>query len=132
MSMHKLASCSAHSILTRLIEADAMPPAAETTASARSEEHGMQVIVIIAPYDGPMRLPPEIVAKIEAARPPAPKLTPMMEQIVALLSREKPAKCEWLAAKLGKKAGGSFRSLCADLVRLGVARHVKGLGYFLP
>jgi len=58
-------------------------------------------------------------------------LTPAMRDIVALLSKDKPSKCEWLACKLGKKSGGSFRSLCADLVRLGVARHVKAVGYFL-
>lgn len=122
----KLAGAHAHKLLAKLIQLGVVADA-PVTVSAKAEIQGLQVVITIAGYQ-PLRVAGEIPA---LAGSPAGKLTPLMQQIVALLTREKPSKAEWIAMKLGKKCGGSFRSLLADIVRLGAATHVKGRGYLL-
>jgi hypothetical protein len=131
--LKKVAASHAHKILSKLIDLGAVPTC-EETAVVRDETHGLQVIITIAPYQGPMRISDATLEKISAlqsgpAKCPLDKLTPMQQQIVALLSKDKPAKATWLAMKLGKKCGGSFRSVLSGLVQLGHAVHVKTVGY---
>lgn len=61
----KFASIVAHKSLAKLVDLGAVP-VDEQTGVARSEEKGLQVIVIIAPYAGPPRLHPATLEKIAA------------------------------------------------------------------
>lgn len=65
--MHsKLAAIYSSKLATKLISLGAKPPVKEVVASAAFEEHGFQVIVTIAPYQGPMRIHQSVLDKIMA------------------------------------------------------------------
>lgn len=60
-----ITNVNAHNILAKLIEAGAVPPLSTVVGTARSEQHGLQVIVMVSPYEGPLRIHPEILKQIE-------------------------------------------------------------------
>ena len=62
----KLASAYSHKIAAKLISLGAEPPAEQITSTARSEEHGLMVVVTICRYDGPMTVSPSVLEKIAA------------------------------------------------------------------
>lgn len=106
----------------------------EAIGVAILEVAGVRIVVSMTRYDGPaqLHLTPAGAAALDLPRAPPKKLTPLMKQIAALLSPDRPSKVSALAIKLGKRPDSAyFRNLCADLERMGVARHVKGVGYFL-
>lgn len=136
--MDSFASHAAHKLLAKLIKAHAVPPEKAVTRSAHSADAKIQVVVIVAPWE-PMHLEPGVLEKINALNTreqPAigaiskPELTGLKKKVYDLLS-DKPAKCAWLAAKLGKNPGGSFRSVCSTLVHMGLAEHIDRQGYVL-
>lgn len=141
MPLKKLASSSAHRILSELIDLGLIPDA-DVTAVERSEEHGVQVVVIITKYDGPMQLhlSAEGYAKL-GIKPPAPKpslpaeptpplpaplspepspqlrIPPRWKKILDVLKGQPERKGEWIALKCRRSYGGGFRSDLSDLVR---------------
>jgi hypothetical protein len=144
MPLQTKASTTVYRLLAELIESGEVPPAENggVSVSGASPEHNFQVTVIITPYQ-PWKVNPEKIerfiekvtaesAATEVVTPVVPpKLTPLMKQIVAVLSPVKPLKAEVIAMRLNKNCGGSFRSLLADLVRFGIAKHVHRSGYML-
>lgn len=143
MPLKKLASSSAHRILSELIELGLIPDAT-VTAAEHSLEHGVQVVVHITRYDGPMQLhlsaegyaklglkPPSPVKPLAAelslpAEPPLPepipplsalKIPPRWKKILDVLKGQPERKGEWIALKCRRSYGGGFRSDLSDLVR---------------
>jgi hypothetical protein len=55
---------NAHKILAKLIEEGALPPLNTIAGTARSEQHRLQVVVMVSPYDGPLHIHPEVVKRI--------------------------------------------------------------------
>jgi hypothetical protein len=56
---------NAHNLLAKLIEVGAVPPLSTVVGTARSEQHRLQVVVMVSPYEGPLRIHPEILKQIE-------------------------------------------------------------------
>lgn len=147
MPIAKIASSSAHEIAAEIARADITPPDQPVIRSAIIESAGVQVVVTICRWDGPLRMHPSQVAAIEALgqsaatsipppppQPPSPahELTPLQSRITSVLSRTSPRKAAWIAMKLDIEPGGSFRGVLADLVRFGVIRRDPGgSGYLL-
>ena len=147
----QFASLHAHAIAAELVRLGVSPPdvGAEAGAVAILEDAGVRVFVSITRYEGPARIHPSTLALIEAMRagaqsaqsapapapvqPPAPQpnLTPLQRAIVSVLRPDVPRKATWVAAKIGRRCGGSFRSALADLVRFGVLRLAGEGGYLL-
>ena len=131
----QFASLHAHAIAAELVRLGVSPPdvGAEAGAVAILEDAGVRVFVSITRYAGPARVSPEALAAIEAMRTPAPQpnLTPLQRAIVSVLRPDVPRKATWVAAKIGRRCGGSFRSALADLVRFGVLRLAGEGGYLL-
>lgn len=141
MSLPKIASVYAHELLAKLIDLGIAPPTERggITAVARSEENRLQTIVIITEYDGPLRIHPNVVARIQAMSdesppmPPkfTPKLTPLQAAIMKQLTNQ-PQKAEVISLRLGrKKCSGSFRQTLNDLTRFGLVIHDMRIGYRL-
>ncbi len=126
----QIAFAYAHKIASALIQAGIVPPEKPITGAAKLECHGLQVIVTIAAYE-PATISAETLAKIDAMKSGTPyTLTPTQSEIVKQLSKDRPTKASVIAIRTGRKLGGSFRGLLADMVRFGVIRKVKG-GYVL-
>jgi hypothetical protein len=117
-----LASASAHELLAALIRASAVVTG-ETSVSAIDALHGVRVEIVVTPLAQ--------VAPMASRAIPACRLTPLMQLIVDQLAPDKPTKAEVIAMRLGKKCGGSFRTMLTDLVRFGVIRHIRRKGYLL-
>lgn len=153
MPLKKLASSSAHNILSKLIDLGLVPDQT-VTAVERSEEHGVQVVVHITKYDGPLKLhlsaegyrilglsPPAFVAPSPsppASHPgPAPlpagaDMPPRWRKILAVLKGQPPRKGEWIAAKCRRAYSGSVRADLSDLLKCGRLRRNADGGYELP
>ena len=61
----KITHVNAHNILAKLIDEGVIPPPATVVGSAKSEDHRLQVVVMVSPYDGPLRIHPEVLKHIE-------------------------------------------------------------------
>jgi len=150
--LDKLASTISHKTLAKLIDLGAAPPEEPVSCPARSIEHSLQVVVYICKYEPWVadrerldaflaRVAREAEENVVAKRVSSTqvseraivlnRLTPLMRDIYHLLRADRPTKLSVLAAKLGKKPGGSFRTLCSMLCILGLAKNVKGEGYVL-
>lgn len=58
-------------------------------------------------------------------------LTPLMQQILGVLSIDAPTKASVIATRLGKNPKGGFQTTLDILKRFGVIKHAKGEGYQL-
>jgi hypothetical protein len=109
------------------------------TAAETSGTQGREIVVAVD--DGTVSVTlsttPAAAAGSAPMRPDhRPALTPAQRAIVAMLDVATPRKLEWLWLKSGKSApgkqiSGSFKQMCADLCRMGVARHLPRAGYLL-
>ena len=87
----------------------------------------LPVPVNVASTSPPAPLPVEIVAECRPVH-----LTPLQTRIVATMTGQTAGrKAAWIAAKIGAKCGGSFRSTLADMVRFGVLKRANDGGYDL-
>ena len=88
MPVRKLASSQSCDTLSKFIERALLPPGEPVTSCLKCEEHGVQVIVTIAPYQ-PMRIHPGTIAMIDAMKGAAPPAKPtQQEKIIELLKEE--------------------------------------------
>jgi hypothetical protein len=138
MSLYSFASSRAHSILSKLIDLGVLAPTepGEIVASAKSPEHGMQVVITIAscePWTANADALEKFLAKV-ADESPSIRLTPQMKKIVAALANQPARKAHWIAIRIGKKrADGNLRGVLAEMVANGTLKKGDdGYGYELP
>lgn len=135
MPIHKIASSNAHKILADLIEAGAVANG-ELTATARDEEHGLQVVVTIARYEGPMRIHPDTLAKIAAMgkERPEPPFVPNAVQKVILQALDGKALRSTVLAEMVGDSGRLFRKNggMQELRDRGLVDWHARLGFFRP
>lgn len=128
-------TAAAHELAATLERLGLEPPASEVLCVARLEDRRLRIVVSITEIkegEAKLILTPlgrQILGDI-GVPVPAPILTPLHRQIVSVLDRVTPRKAAWIAAKLKRACGGSFRSTLAELVRSGVLRRDVA-GYLL-
>lgn len=128
MPLRKLAASHAHQLLAELIEAGLLPPTDHAVGVARNEELGVQVVITITPYQGPMRLHPETLERIQALTPKPATVnvqTGFARRVLNVLVAGETAKGVVIARRLKRSYGGGFRHDLASLVKAGVLQKVK-------
>ena len=129
-----LASARAHELLAELIRLG-VHLAEPITVSARSEDHHLQIVIRLDDYQGPMRLAPEIVERIEAMKPrvqplpaPAPDDLSELDRIILSLATAEPTPVKTLQRRAKYESYSYFCAAVRRLVARGLLkRTVRGV-----
>lgn len=130
MPLKKLAASHAHKILAKLIDLGLIPSSDHCVGTARSEEHGVQVIVTIAPYQGPLRIHPDTLERI--VNPPP--FIPNAVQKAILKALEGKALRSTALARIVGDSGRLFRKPggMQELRDRGLVAWHQRLGFYRP